>query len=61
MNAAFCEEQLKLRRYQRTLEEKYHRDFLDKSLHDTIRMLLLMPEYKLADKLRSEYKVPDRR
>ncbi|XP_075231443.1 vacuolar protein sorting 16 [Lycorma delicatula] len=61
LNASFCDEQLKLRRYQRTLEEKYHRDFLDKSLHDTIKLLLMMKEYKLADKLRSEYKVPDRR
>lgn len=30
-------------------------------MHDTVRLLLTMKEIKLAEKLRSEYKVPDRR
>lgn len=56
-----CEEQQRLLKYQKSLEEKFHRNFVDRSLHDTIHLLLTMHEVKLADKLRSEYKVPDRR
>lgn len=59
--ASFCEEQLKLSKYQRSLEEKFKRDFIGKSLHATVKQLLSMQEVKLADKLRTEYKVPDRR
>lgn len=61
VHATLCEEQLKLNKYQRTLEEKFNKDFVNKSLHDTLYALLSMQEVKLADKLRSEYKVPDRR
>lgn len=56
-----CEEHLRLSRYQRNLEDKFKRDFFGKSLHDTLKLLLTMQEVKLADKLRHEYKVPDRR
>lgn len=61
LHASFCEEQLKLLKYQRSLEEKFKRDFVGKSLHATVKLLLSAPEVKLADKLRTEYKVPDRR
>lgn len=60
-HTSLCERQLKLLKYQRTLEEKFHRDFVNKSLHDTMKMLLCMKQVKLAEGLRSEYKVPDRR
>ncbi|XP_039291085.1 vacuolar protein sorting-associated protein 16 homolog [Nilaparvata lugens] len=61
VHAALCEEQLKLRRHQRHLEEKFARNFVDRSLHDTLRQLLLINELKLADKMRAEYRVPERR
>ncbi|XP_054280051.1 vacuolar protein sorting-associated protein 16 homolog isoform X2 [Macrosteles quadrilineatus] len=61
LHACLCDEQLKLLKYQRTLEEKFHRDFVNGSLQDTVVGLLSLGEVKLADKLRTEYKVPDRR
>ncbi|KAJ8898107.1 hypothetical protein PR048_003467 [Dryococelus australis] len=59
--ATLCEEQQKLLKYQATLEEKFRREFVGLSLHDTVHMLLMLNEVKLADKLRTEYRVPDRR
>ncbi|XP_066993326.2 vacuolar protein sorting-associated protein 16 homolog isoform X1 [Anabrus simplex] len=59
--ASLCEEQQRLHRYQKGLEEKFMREFVGLSLHDTVHRLLSMGEVKLADKLRAEYKVPDRR
>lgn len=35
-------------------------DFVGKSVHDTIQMLLSLGEIKLAERLRTDYKVPDR-
>ena len=60
-NASLTDEQIKLLRYQRSLEETLHEFAIGKSLHDTIKMLLMHKEIKLAEKLKSEYKVPDRR
>ncbi|EZA48287.1 Vacuolar protein sorting-associated protein 16-like protein [Ooceraea biroi] len=54
-NASLTEEQIKLLKYQRSLEDTLN------ELHDTVKILLLRNELKLADKLRSEYKIPDRR
>lgn len=48
-------------RYQSSLEEKLKNNFHDLTLHDTLVKLLEMNELKLADKLRSEFKVPERR
>lgn len=56
-----CESQLKLMRYQSSLEEKFKNNFHNLTLHDTLVKLLEINELKLADKLRSEFKVPDRR
>lgn len=61
LHSALCEEQLKLLKYQKTLEEKFHHEFVTGSLQDTVVMLLSLGEVKLADKLRTEYKMPDRR
>ncbi|PSN30635.1 Vacuolar protein sorting-associated protein 16 [Blattella germanica] len=59
--AGLCEEQQRLLRYQKTLEDKFRREFVGRSLHDTVYLLLLLHEVKLADKLRTEYRVSDRR
>lgn len=56
-----CESQLKLMRYQSSLEEKLQHNFCNLTLHDTLVKLLENYELKLADKLRSEFKVPERR
>lgn len=56
-----CESQLKLIRYQSSLEEKLKNNFRNLTLHDTLVKLLEINELKLADKLRSEFKVPERR
>nr|XP_018902383.1 PREDICTED: vacuolar protein sorting-associated protein 16 homolog [Bemisia tabaci] len=61
LNAALCDEQLRLLNHQKSLEENFKRGFVNLSLHDTIKTLLEIGEVKLADKLRSEYKVPDKR
>ncbi|CAK9821167.1 Vacuolar protein sorting-associated protein 16 homolog [Anthophora plagiata] len=60
-NAALTEEQIKLLRYQKSLEETLHESIVGKPLHDTVKILLLHNELKLAEKLRSEYRIPDRR
>lgn len=60
-NVQMCDEQLKLNKYQKGLEEKMRRAFCGLSLNETLKTLLLMGDVKLADKLRAEYKVPDRR
>lgn len=56
-----CKEQQKLLSWQKNLEEKYRRDFVGISVHDTVYLLLSIQEIKLAEKLRSEFKIPDRR
>ncbi|XP_046492707.1 vacuolar protein sorting-associated protein 16 homolog [Neodiprion pinetum] len=61
LNAALTEEQIKLLRYQRSLADTLHQPVVGKPLHDTVKLLLLQNEIKLADKLRSEYKLPDKR
>ncbi|KAK3890447.1 hypothetical protein Pcinc_005604 [Petrolisthes cinctipes] len=55
------EEQIKLYRIQVRLEESYQHSFTDLSLHDTVHQLLLSGQLKEADKLRSEFKIPERR
>ncbi|KAJ1520941.1 hypothetical protein ONE63_004018 [Megalurothrips usitatus] len=59
--AGACDEQRKLIKFQRNLEDKFHIEFYGLSLHDTVEKLLLKGELKLADSLRTEFKVPDRR
>lgn len=61
LHAALCEEQLKLLKYQHSLEEKFHCEIVNISLQDTVVKLLDLGQIKLADKLRTEYKIPDRR
>lgn len=59
--ATACDEQLKLLKFQRDLEDKFRREFLGRSLYDTVEILLSLKEFKLANTLRAEFKVPDRR
>ncbi|XP_011305829.1 vacuolar protein sorting-associated protein 16 homolog [Fopius arisanus] len=61
MNAALTEEQVKLLKHQRSLEDTLREQIVGKSVHDTVKLLLLQNEIKLAENLRSEYKIPDRR
>lgn len=50
-----------LLRNQRKLEEKFRRPYIGKSLHQTITLLLLDHQIKLADELRKTFKVSDKR
>ncbi|KPJ12917.1 Vacuolar protein sorting-associated protein 16-like [Papilio machaon] len=61
LGVSICEELRKLCKQQSSLQETYGVSFLGLSLHDTVKRLLDQGEVKLADKLRSEYKMPDRR
>ncbi|XP_063994060.1 vacuolar protein sorting-associated protein 16 homolog [Diachasmimorpha longicaudata] len=61
MNAALTEEQVKLLKHQRSLQDTLKEQIVGKPLHDTVKLLLLQNEIKLAENLRSEYKIPDRR
>ncbi|KAJ2947401.1 hypothetical protein O0L34_g17178 [Tuta absoluta] len=61
LGVSICEDARKLCKQQSSLQETYGESFVGLSLHDTVKKLLLQGEVKLADKLRSEYKMPDRR
>lgn len=56
-----CENQLSLIKYQGSLEEKFGTNFRNLTLHETLIKLLEMNEVELANKLHSEFKVPERR
>ncbi|RWS31720.1 vacuolar protein sorting-associated protein 16-like protein, partial [Leptotrombidium deliense] len=55
------EEHIKLYRNQSMLEEKFHQKFVDLSVHQTIKKLIQEKEYKLAEELKKDCKVPDKR
>ncbi|XP_045485146.1 vacuolar protein sorting-associated protein 16 homolog [Pieris rapae] len=61
LGASVCEDARKLCKQQSSLQETYGTSFVGLSLHDTVGKLLKEGEVKLAEKLRSEYKMPDRR
>ncbi|KAI8421023.1 hypothetical protein MSG28_008153 [Choristoneura fumiferana] len=61
LGVSICEDARKLYKQQSSLQETYGESFVGLSLHDTVKKLLNQGEIKLADKLRSEYKMPDRR
>ncbi|XP_072929304.1 vacuolar protein sorting-associated protein 16 homolog [Epargyreus clarus] len=61
LGASICENARKLYKQQSSLQETYGESFIGLSLHDTVKKLLNKGEIKLADKLRAEYKMPDRR
>ncbi len=55
------DDELKLIKYQKRLEEELRRNYINLSLHQTIYQLTLENNHKLAKQLRKEFKVPDRR
>ena len=55
------DDQMKLLKYQRRLEEEFNRPYMDLSLHQTIYRLTTENNIKVAEQLRKEFKVPDRR
>lgn len=60
VEAELSDDQRKLMKMQKTLEEKYSRAFYGLSLHDTIRELLILGDVKLAEKIKGEYKMSDK-
>lgn len=58
--ASLCEEQHRLLKCQQKLEQKCNQRFVDLSLRDTIKTLLLLKENKLADGLRTDFKVSEK-
>ncbi|XP_015782165.1 vacuolar protein sorting-associated protein 16 homolog [Tetranychus urticae] len=60
-NLAATEEQLKLMENQIKLEEKFKHPFVGLSLQETMAKLLYDKEHKLAEGLKKDFKVPDRR
>merc|ERR1712127_857977 len=56
-----AEENHKLIKYQSMLEEKLGKLYVNLSLHQTMDHLLQDREIKLADKLKSEFKLSDRK
>lgn len=66
LEADLCTETSRLRKLQKSLKEKYSVKLQGKpiqglSLHDTISLLLDLDELKEVEKIRSDFKVPDRR
>lgn len=61
LGVSICEDARKLCKQQSSLQETYGTNFFGLSLHESVKKLLDQGEIKLADKLRSEYKMPDRR
>ncbi|KAF5305511.1 hypothetical protein FQA39_LY01602 [Lamprigera yunnana] len=58
---SICEETLRLLKYQRSLEDKINENLVGKSVHDTCKRLLELKDLKEAEKVRSNFKIPERR
>ncbi|KAG9466791.1 hypothetical protein GDO78_016105 [Eleutherodactylus coqui] len=59
--AKVTEDQIKLLRIQRSLQEKLDKPYLDYSLHETIYNLILDGMQKKAEQLYKEFRIPDKR
>ncbi|XP_073503935.1 vacuolar protein sorting-associated protein 16 homolog isoform X3 [Phyllobates terribilis] len=59
--AKVTEDQIKLLRIQRSLQEKLDKPYLDHSLHDTIYKLISDGMHKKAEQLYKELRIPDKR
>lgn len=61
----FCisqtEDQVKLLKYQVRLTEKFPSNYVGLSLQQTLQNLLQSKEFKLAEDLKKEFKIPDKR
>ncbi len=55
------EDQVRLLKYQRRLEEEQSRPYVDLSLHQTMYKLTVEQHHKNAEQLRKEFKVPEKR
>lgn len=55
------EDELKLIKYQQKMESKFNRKFANLSVNGTMKLLLQEKEFKLAEELKKEFKVPDSR
>ena len=60
IESELCDDDRKLMKQQKSLEEKYTRSMLGLSLHDTIKELLLLGDIKQAEKMKSDHKMSDR-
>lgn len=56
-----CDDIRKLIRQQKQLDEKSVQAFSGLSVHDTVKHLLISGNLKMAEKIKSDYKVPDKR
>lgn len=55
------EDEIKLLKYQRRLEEELHKPYVDLSLHQTVYKLILDNNQKMSETLRKEFRIPERR
>ena len=55
------EDEIKLLKYQRRLEEELHKPYVDLSLHQTVYKLILDNNHKMSETLRKEFRIPERR
>lgn len=60
IESELCDDDRKLMRQQKALEEKYTRSMLGLSLHDTIKELLLLGDIKQAERMKNDHKMSDR-
>lgn len=60
VEAELTDDQRKLMKQQKALEEKFSRTFYGLSLHDTVHELLMLGDIKMAEKLRTEHKMSDK-
>ncbi len=58
---SLVEDNIKLLKAQNNLEEKLGKEFLGLTLHQTIELLIEHDDMKSADKLKSDFKLSDRR
>lgn len=67
MEADLCEETRKLLKQQQTLDDKYtaarsnSTQFYGLTMHDTVKKLLKIGDIKQAERIKNDYKMPDRR
>ncbi|XP_005518015.1 PREDICTED: vacuolar protein sorting-associated protein 16 homolog [Pseudopodoces humilis] len=59
--AKATEEQIKLLRLQRHLQEELDKPYLELSLHDTVSTLILDGHHKRAEQLCRDFRIPDKR
>nr|XP_040230562.2 vacuolar protein sorting-associated protein 16 homolog [Anopheles coluzzii] len=61
VEADLADETKKLIRHQKLLQDKYQKDFFGLALHAMVRKLLQLGDQRYAEKLKSEFRMSDRR